>query len=84
VTRVVGWGRVGSRAIDAERRLGPMDGFIQAIGSGIAGLVVGSFSIIGQTLRAIVDTLNRALPVGMLPVIVFVFLLVTAWQLIKR
>jgi hypothetical protein len=61
-----------------------MDGFLQAIGSGIAGLVVGSFTVIGQTLRAIVETLNRALPVGLLPVIVFVFLLVTAWQLIKR
>ncbi len=61
-----------------------MDGFIQAIGSGIAGLIEGSFSVIGQTLRGIVDALSRALPAGMLPVVVFVVLAVTAWQLIKR
>ena len=61
-----------------------MDGFVQAIGSGIAGLIEGSFSVIGATLRGIVDGLSRALPAGMLPVVVFFVLLVTAWQLIKR
>ena len=61
-----------------------MDGFAQAIGSGIAGLVTGSFSVIGQTLRGIVDALNRALPGGWLAAVVFVVLFVVAWQLIKR
>ena len=61
-----------------------MDGFAQAIGSGIGGLVAGSFSTIGQVLRAIVNSLNRALPGGMLAVVVFVVLAVTAWQLAKR
>ena len=40
--------------------------------------------MIGATLRGIVDGLSRALPAGMLPVIVFFVLLVTAWRLIKR
>jgi hypothetical protein len=61
-----------------------MDGFAQAIGNGITGLVAGSFSVIGQTLRAIVDSLSRALPGGLLPAVVFVVLVVTAWQLVKR
>ena len=61
-----------------------MDEFIQTIGNGITGLVVGSFTVIGQTLRGIVDSLNRALPGGWLAAIVFVVLLVAAWQLAKR
>lgn len=61
-----------------------MDGFIQAIGNGIGGLVAGSFSVIGQVLRGIVDALNRSLPGGWLAAAVFVVLFVAAWQLIKR
>ena len=61
-----------------------MDGFIQAIGNGIGGLVAGSFSVVGQTLRGIVDALNRSLPGGWLAAVVFVVLFVVAWQLIKR
>jgi hypothetical protein len=61
-----------------------MDGFSHAIGSGISGLVVGSFAVIGQTLRGIVDSLNRALPKGWLAAVVFVVLVFAAWQLAKR
>jgi hypothetical protein len=61
-----------------------MDGFAQAIGQGISGLVAGSFAVIGDTLRGIVDALNRALPGGMLALVVFVVLTVAAWQLAKR
>jgi len=61
-----------------------MDGFLQAIGRGISGLVVGSFTVIGQTLHGMVDTLNRALPGGLLAAVVFVVLVVAAWQLAKR
>jgi len=61
-----------------------MDGFAQAIGNGISGLVAGSFATIGQVLRGIVDSLNRALPGGMLAAVVFVVLVVAAWQLAKR
>jgi hypothetical protein len=61
-----------------------MDGFVQAIGNGIAGLIEGSFSVIGATLRGIVDALSRAMPGELLPLVVFVVLAVTAWQLIKR
>jgi hypothetical protein len=61
-----------------------VDDFIHAIGEGISGLVVGSFSFIGQTLRGIVDALNAALPGGLLAAVVFVGLVVTAWQLAKR
>jgi hypothetical protein len=76
--------RYGPGRLTAERRLGVMDGFIQAIGNGITGLVVGSFTVIGQTLRGIVDSLSRALPGGWLAAVVFVVLVVAAWQLAKR
>jgi hypothetical protein len=61
-----------------------MDSFLQAIGSGITGLVSGSFSVIGQTLRGVVDAMDRALPGGVLAAVVFVLLAATAWQLAKR
>ena len=61
-----------------------MDGFIQAIGSGISGLVVGSLSFIGQTLRGIVAALDHSLPGGLLAGVVFVVLALSAWQLAKR
>jgi hypothetical protein len=53
-----------------------VDSFLQAIGSGITGLVSGSFAVIGQTLRGMVDAMDRALPGGVLAV--------AAWQLAKR
>ena len=49
-----------------------MDGFIQSVGSGISGLVVGSLSFIGQTLRGIVAALDHALPGGLLAGVLFV------------
>lgn len=61
-----------------------MDDFIHAIGEGISGLVVGSFTVIGQTLRGTVDSLNQMLPGGLLAAVVFVLLVVGAWQLAKR
>jgi hypothetical protein len=61
-----------------------MDSFVNAIGNGISGLVAGSFAVIGAALRGIVDAMNRALPGGMLAVVVFVVLVVVAFQLIKR
>ena len=61
-----------------------MDGFFQSVGSGLTGMVAGSFSTIGQVLRGTVDAMNRALPGGMLAAVVFVVLLVAAWQLAKR
>ena len=61
-----------------------MDSFARAIGDGISGLVAGSFAVIGDTLRGIVNTLNAALPGGMLAVVVFVVLTIAAWQLAKR
>jgi hypothetical protein len=61
-----------------------MGSFIDAIGSGITGLVSGSFGTIGNVLRGTVDTLDRALPGGLLAAAVFVVLVVTAWQLAKR
>jgi hypothetical protein len=61
-----------------------VDGFFQSVGSGLTGMVAGSFSTIGQVLRGTVDAMNRALPGGMLAAVVFVVLLVTAWQLAKR
>jgi hypothetical protein len=61
-----------------------MDGLIQSVGSGISGLVVGSLSFIGQTLRGMVYALDHALPGGLLAAVVFVVLAVSAWQLAKR
>lgn len=61
-----------------------MDGFIHTIGEGVSGLVVGSFSFIGQTLRGIVLSLDAALPGGLLAAVVFVGLVFAAWQLAKR
>ena len=57
---------------------------MQTIGNGISGLVAGSFAVIGSVLRGIVNSLNQALPGGMLALVVFVVLAVVAWQLIKR
>jgi hypothetical protein len=61
-----------------------MDGLVGAIGNGIAGMIAGSFAVVGQVLRGTVDSLNRALPGGMLAALVFVGLVVAAWQLAKR
>lgn len=61
-----------------------MDGFLQTIGNGISGLVSGSFAVIGATLRGMVNALDSALPGGLLLAVVFVILVVAAWQLAKR
>lgn len=61
-----------------------MDGFFQSVGNGLSGMLAGSFSTIGQVLRGTVDALDRALPGGMLAALVFVGLVVAAWQLAKR
>jgi hypothetical protein len=61
-----------------------MGDFIQAIGNGIAGLVIGSLQAIGSVLRGITASLNAALPGGLLFVVVFAVLLVGAWTLAKR
>jgi hypothetical protein len=61
-----------------------VDGLIQSVGSGISGLVVGSFTFIGQTLRGMIATLDHALPGGILAGVVFVVVCVSAWQLAKR
>jgi hypothetical protein len=47
-------------------------------------MIEGSFAVIGGILRGTVDSLNRALPGGMLAAVVFVFLVVAAWQLARR
>ncbi len=61
-----------------------MDGFVRAIGQGISGMVEGSFAVAGQVVRGIFGTLNTALPGGLLAAVVFVVLVVAAWQLAKR
>lgn len=61
-----------------------MDGFLQSIGNGISGLVAGAFAVIGATLRGMVNALDSALPGGLLLAVVFVILVVAAWQLAKR
>jgi hypothetical protein len=58
--------------------------FIQSIGNGIAGLVGGAFEVIGGTLRGMMASADAALPGGMLALVVFAGLVVTAWTLAKR
>jgi hypothetical protein len=47
-------------------------------------MISGSFAVIGGVLRGTVDALNRALPGGLLAAVVFVLLVIAAWQLAKR
>ena len=61
-----------------------MDGLARSVGNGIVGLVGGAFDAIGAALRGIVNSLNAALPGGMLAAVVFVVLVLVAWQLTKR
>jgi hypothetical protein len=61
-----------------------MDGLLQSVGNGIAGMIQGSFAVIGQVLRGTIDSLNHALPGGILAAVVFVVLVVAAWQLARR
>jgi len=61
-----------------------MGDFIGAIGRGITGLVAGAFDVIGGALRGMVASADAALPGGMLALVVFVALLLTAWNLAKR
>jgi hypothetical protein len=58
--------------------------FTNAIGQGITGFVQGSFQVAGDTVRGLVGALNAALPGGALAALVFVGLVVAAWQLAKR
>jgi hypothetical protein len=61
-----------------------MGDFIQAIGSGVAGLVTGALLTIGAVLRGLAETANTALPGGLLGVVAFCALLIGAWTLAKR
>ena len=61
-----------------------MDSFLQAIGQGITGFVEGSLAVAGQAVRGLVGALDAALPGGLLVALLFVGLVITAWQLAKR
>jgi hypothetical protein len=61
-----------------------MDGLLRSVGNGITGLVAGAFDAIGAALRGIVDAGERALPSGILWVVIFVLLVAGAWTLAKR
>lgn len=61
-----------------------MGDFIGAIASGIAGLVEGAVRTFGDIVRGAVSSADSALPGGLLLAVVFVALLVAAWNLAKR
>lgn len=61
-----------------------MDGFVDAIGDGITGLVSGAFSAIGGALRGIVQAGNQALPGGMFYLVLLIVVIVVGWNLAKR
>jgi hypothetical protein len=55
-----------------------------SVGNGIGGLVSGAFQAMGDALRGIVDAGQRALPGGLLWVVVVAALIGLAWFLAKR
>jgi hypothetical protein len=61
-----------------------MDGLFRSVGNGISGLVEGSFQVIGDTLRGMVDAGNRALPGGVFLLVAFVIVVIVGWNLAKR
>ena len=61
-----------------------MDGLIRTVGSGIAGVVVTAFEVIGGTLRFIVNSASSALPGYLLPIVVFGVLVLVGWTFARR
>jgi hypothetical protein len=61
-----------------------MGEFIDAIGSGISGLVIGAVNTFASLVRGMAGTLDSLLPGGLLFVAVFAGLLIGAWTLAKR
>lgn len=61
-----------------------MDGLLRSVGDGISGLVGGAIDAIGAALRGVVAAGERALPGGLLFVVVFVVVAFAGWTLIRR
>jgi hypothetical protein len=61
-----------------------MGGLVQTVGNGIVGLVSGAFDAIGAVLRDLVGAGDRALPGGILWVVIFIVAVIGAWTLAKR
>ncbi|HEY7524272.1 MAG TPA: hypothetical protein VH720_11545 [Candidatus Limnocylindrales bacterium] len=61
-----------------------MDQLLRSIGDAISNLFATTFHAVGDALRGAVDAANRALPGGLLAVVVFILLVVGAWALAKR
>ena len=57
---------------------------LSSVADGFGGLIMGSLAFIGQTLRGMAATLDQLLPGGLLAGVVFVALVIGAWQLAKR
>jgi len=61
-----------------------MEGLVAAVGGGIGSVVHGAFDGIGGALRSIVASLNASLPIGVVPIAVFVLLVAGMWAFAKR
>jgi Flp pilus assembly pilin Flp len=61
-----------------------MDGLVVSVGNGIASLMTGVYTAIGNALRGIVNAGNHALPYGLFWVLIVVLLVIGAWTLAKR
>ena len=61
-----------------------MDGLARSVGDGITGMVAGAFEFVGNSIRGIVSSANAVLPGGLLVAVVFVVLILFAWNLAKR
>ncbi len=57
---------------------------LSTVAQGFGGLIIGSLTFIGQTLRGMASTLDQLLPGGILAGVVFLVLVIGAWQLAKR
>jgi ABC-type dipeptide/oligopeptide/nickel transport system permease subunit len=61
-----------------------MGDFIGTIAGGIVGLVEGALRGIGDALRSMAAAADAALPGGLLFIVIFVALVVGAWNLAHR
>jgi hypothetical protein len=57
---------------------------LSSVAQGFGGLIIGSLTFVGQTLRGMVASLDQLLPGGIFAGLVFVALVIGAWQLAKR
>lgn len=62
-----------------------MDGLVHAIGGGIGGFFSNAGAAVGSAINTVVTQLERVMPGGALPVVLFgLIVLLLAWNLLFR